>query len=283
MTKIKLAIIGSCVTREAFITRNNPEYKKLYEVGALSWQTSLVSFMSAPVVPAMARAIVPSSSMNEHATNTMNRDLEKTDRDEIEAYKPDYLLFDLYSDVRYGIAQLLDSYITNNSNNFRKTDYFKAGKGFTTLHMMSDSKKYMPILNDAMDAFFAWTKERLPDTRIVMNAFHYSSYYREGGVDFNFIKSHGDTSRDNLYRRLLQENGKYDELYSYIQEKFAPLTIDNRDKSYYGDAEHQYGRTPWHFGRPFFTDFMADLDRIVLEDKTGAAEPEHEPSATLAQ
>ncbi len=283
MTKSTLAIIGSCVTREAFITRNNPEYKDSYEVGALSWQTSLVSFMSAPVVPAMARAIVPSARMNENNTSTMTRDLEKTDRAEIEALKPDYLVFDLYADVRYGIAQLLDSYITNNSNGFRKTDYFTAGKGFTTLHMMGDTAAYMQILKDALDTFFAWTKEHLPHTRIVMHAFHYTSYYREGGVDLNFIKSHGDTSRDNLYRRLLQENGKYDELYSYIQEKFAPLTIDNRDKSYYGDAEHPYGRTPWHFGRPFFTDFMADLDRIVLEDKAGAAEPEQEPSATLAQ
>lgn len=275
-------MIGSCVTREAFITRNNPEYKKLYEVGALSWQTSLVSFMSAPVVPAMARAIVPSSSMNEHNIKTMNRDLAKTDREEIEALKPDYLLFDLYADVRYGIAQLLDSYITNNSNNFRKSDYFKAGKGFTTLHMMSASKAYTPILHEALDSFFAWAKERLPETRIVLNAFHYSSYYRDGGVDFNFIKSHGDTSRDSHYRRLLAENAKYDELYSYIKEKFDPLTIDNRDKSYYGDAGHQYGRTPWHFGRPFFTDFMADLDRIVLEDKTGASEPQDEPEAALA-
>lgn len=262
----KIAIIGSCVTREAFITRNNPHYKEVYDLGPLAWQTGLVSFLAPPVPARFAEAIVPGENVNEHGARTMARDLAKVDRTEIEDFKPDYLLFDLYSDVRYGIARFGDSAITNNPNSFRKTDFFTRGDGFETLHMAKASREYLPLLEDAVDRLVDWQRAVLPNTTLVLNCFRYSSYYRTSTGDLNFVKYQGDDKRDDLYRRLLLENDRYDRLYRSILARHTLKTIDNRERSYHADGAHPFGTAPWHFGRPFFQDFLADFDRMVLTD-----------------
>ncbi|NQW88830.1 hypothetical protein HQQ88_00760 [Curtobacterium sp. VKM Ac-2861] len=266
MSRIKVGIIGSCVTREAFITRNNPQYKDVYDLGPLAWQTGLVSFLSKPVAGDVAESIEPGAKVNEHGARTMARDIAKTDRADLEAFAPDYLLFDLYSDVRYGLARIGDATITNNPNSFRKTDYFAAGEGFTTLHMANASAEYVPLVEAAVDDLVEWQRRTLPQTTLVLNCFRYSSYYRTSTGDLNFVKYRGDQKRDDLYRRLLRENDRYDSLYRSITARHDLRTIDNRDRSYHSDGDHPYGISPWHFGRPFFQDFMADLDRMVLDD-----------------
>ncbi|QZQ56939.1 DUF6270 domain-containing protein [Curtobacterium sp. TC1] len=266
MSRIKVGIIGSCVTREAFITRNNPQYKDIYDLGPLAWQTGLVSFLSNPVAADVAASIEPGTKVNEHGARTMARDIAKTDRADLEAFAPDYLLFDLYSDVRYGLARIGDATITNNPNSFRKTDYFAAGNGFTTLHMANASAEYVPLVEAAVDELVEWQRRALPQTTLVLNCFRYSSYYRTSTGDLNFVKYRGDQKRDDLYRRLLRENDRYDSLYRSITARHDLRTIDNRDRSYHSDGDHPYGISPWHFGRPFFQDFMADLDRMVLDD-----------------
>lgn len=266
MSRIKVGIIGSCVTREAFITRNNPQYKDVYDLGPLAWQTGLVSFLSNPVAADVAASVEPGTKVNEHGARTMARDIAKTDRADLEAFAPDYLLFDLYSDVRYGLARIGDATITNNPNSFRKTDYFAAGNGFTTLHMANASAEYVPLVEAAVDELVEWQRRALPQTTLVLNCFRYSSYYRTSTGDLNFVKYRGDQKRDDLYRRLLRENDRYDSLYRSITARHDLRTIDNRDRSYHSDGDHPYGISPWHFGRPFFQDFMADLDRMVLDD-----------------
>lgn len=266
MSRIKVGIIGSCVTREAFITRNNPQYKDVYDLGPLAWQTGLVSFLSTPVAADVAASVEPGTKVNEHGARTMARDIAKTDRADLEAFAPDYLLFDLYSDVRYGLARIGDATITNNPNSFRKTDYFAAGDGFTTLHMANASAEYVPLVEAAVDELVEWQRRALPQTTLVLNCFRYSSYYRTSTGDLNFVKYRGDQKRDDLYRRLLRENDRYDSLYRSITARHDLRTIDNRDRSYHSDGDHPFGISPWHFGRPFFQDFMADLDRMVLDD-----------------
>lgn len=266
MSRIKVGIIGSCVTREAFITRNNPQYKDVYDLGPLAWQTGLVSFLSTPVAADVAASIEPGTKVNEHGARTMARDIAKTDRADLEEFAPDYLLFDLYSDVRYGLARIGDATITNNPNSFRKTDYFAAGDGFTTLHMANASAEYVPLVEAAVDELVEWQRRALPQTTLVLNCFRYSSYYRTSTGDLNFVKYRADQKRDDLYRRLLRENDRYDSLYRSITDRHDLRTIDNRDRSYHSDGDHPYGISPWHFGRPFFQDFMADLDRMVLDD-----------------
>jgi hypothetical protein len=271
VSRIKVAIVGSCVTREAFITRNNPTYKDVYDLGPLAWQTSVVSFLSDPVDPVTAASIMPSDRMNEHATRTMNRDIAKTDRTDIEEFQPDYLLFDLYSDVRYGIARIGDAVITNNPNSFRKTDFFESKAGYSTLHMAGAHQEYLPLLEAKIDEFIAWQRAALPDTTLVLNCFRYSSYYRTSTGDLNFVKYKDAPARDDLYRRLLRENDRYDDLYRKVLGRYDLRTIDNRDRSYHSDGAHPYGVSPWHFGRPFFTDLVADLDRMVLHDQMDAS------------
>ncbi|WP_146247603.1 DUF6270 domain-containing protein [Curtobacterium sp. MCLR17_040] len=276
VSRIKVAIIGSCVTREAFITRNNPHYKDVYDLGPLAWQTGLVSFLSAPVAPDIAQRIQPGDKVNEHGARTMARDIAKSDRAELESFAPDYLLFDLYSDVRYGLARIGDATITNNPNSFRKTDFFAAGEGFTTLHMANASAEYVPLLEQAVDELVAWQRQALPETTLVLNCFRYSSYYRTSTGDLEFVKYRGDQKRDDLYKRLLRENDRYDSLYRSIAARHDLRTIDNRDRSYHSDGAHPYGISPWHFGRPFFQDFMADLDRMVIGDALTAGDPADE-------
>lgn len=279
MPKIKVAIIGSCVTREAFITRNNPNYKEYYEVGPLAWQSSIVSFMSPPV-DQMVYNIVPSEEMNTHSTETMTSDMEKTSIQRIAEYKPDYLIIDFYADVRYGIAQIGEAFITNNPNNFRKTDYFKSKQEFIPYHMNSKYNDYMAIFKESLDKFMKWKSETLPETKVILNCFRYSTHYRENGEDVYFVKYKGENARDDLYKRILRENDTFDTLYRYAIEKYNLLAIDNRDKVYYSDGNHPYGVSPWHFGRTFFEDFMLDLHGIVVKSKleeNAAPEPVSQP------
>lgn len=265
MSARKVAIIGSCVTREAFITENNPRYKALYEVGPVGWQTSLVSFMSSPIPEAAASLIEPSESMNAHNTKTMRRDVAKTDRDEIRSEQPEILIFDLYSDLRYGFIEYAGTFLTNNSNNLRKTDFFKAGAGFTKTHMVSERDNYLPVFKEKFDAFVQWVRTELPNTTLVLNAFRFSDHFRTNGVDMNFVRYVGDTKNDRKWRAILRENDVLDELYRWISENYSINAIDLRDRTYFADGNHKYGVTPWHFGKPFFEDFLGRLNELMIQ------------------
>lgn len=265
MAKIKVSIIGSCVTREAFTTVNNPDYKETYEVGQTAFQTSITSLSSNPVPEGL---IDISDSLTAYKRGVFTTDLFKTIRADLVEYQPDFLVVDFYADVRYGLAKIGDSIITNNPNTFRRSDYFKTNRrSFDLYHVASRYTEFFEIFDRNFGNLMDWMAAELPNTKLVVNCFRYSSHYRENGVDKYFVQYRGDTVKDVLYTRILRENDVFDRLYKHVVDKYGVLTIDNRDKVYYSDGDHPYGVSPWHFGKPFFEDFMSTFHKIALKTK----------------
>ncbi|WP_312098346.1 DUF6270 domain-containing protein [Niallia sp.] len=279
MVKIKVSIIGSCVTREAFTTVNNPDYKETYEVGQTAFQTAITSFSSNPVPEGL---IDISPDFTAYKKGVFTTDLYKTTRAELIEYQPDFLVVDFYADVRYGLAKIGDSIITNNPNTFRRSNYFKNNiKSADLYHVASRYTEFFKIFDRNFESLIEWMAVELPQTKLVVNCFRYSAHYRENGVDKYFVKYRENTENDNVYKRILRENDVFDKLYKHVVDKYGVLTIDNRDKVYYADGDHPYGVSPWHFGKPYFKDFMSTFHTIAL--KTKVVEPKLEEAQLVLQ
>lgn len=142
--KIKIAVIGSCVTRDLFNSKFINNYKDFYECVSTVWQTSMISFMSEPST--LDDSLIElDGDVTKLQRNTLLRDLDKSYKDEIINKQPDYIIFDLYTDVKYGaIRTKKNTYLTNNPNGFRKTKYFKEQHFEEALNVFKD-KDYLNL------------------------------------------------------------------------------------------------------------------------------------------
>lgn len=254
MEKIKINVIGSCVTREIFITANNENYKDIYVLGTDVWQTSIPCFMSAPV-----RGVDRPTCLTPFKAKSIHADVTKSGRKSVEEEKPDYIIFDLYADIRYGYAQVGNGFVTNNPSTFRKTNFYKEKKYTKILHSNS-SEEHFKVFKTQFEKFINWKKTRLPKTKLILNRFRYASGYLENGVYKPFDKKEFPYVNNDLIQ--------FERYEQYIMEKYKNdvAILDMTDRIAFGDPEHRAGKSPWHFTREHFERSMYLLNEIIIKD-----------------
>ncbi|PGL72939.1 DUF6270 domain-containing protein [Bacillus sp. AFS055030] len=255
MGKIKVSIIGSCVSREAFTTNNNPDYKKMYEIGPVSFQTSIISFISKQVEKGI---IEFPKELSEYKKGVLTSDIYKNIRNEIVQYQPDYLILDLYADVRYGIVKTGDTFITNNPSTLRKTTFYKEKKHDYHIHSNNKFNEFFPIFKEKFAEFITWKNENLPNTKIVLNKFRFTKDYAKGNKLYEFDL--------NKYPYLDKENNNFEVIEKFLEENYDLRIINNLNVDYIGDGQHPYGVNPWHLEKSYQVNVMNEINKIALSD-----------------
>src|ERR671920_227614 len=146
---IKIAVMGSCITRDNFNSRFNTDYKQAYEAVLMQNQSSLISLMSKPLqVPADQISVG-----SEYDRWNVRTDLSKEFLDQVAELAPDYLILDFFGDVHFGVLDLGDGrYITNNRWKLWPTPFYKQlqeSEPPRWLRLDEDTEEYLALWRDA--------------------------------------------------------------------------------------------------------------------------------------
>jgi len=256
--KIKVAVIGSCVTRDLFNSKFVSNYKDFFECVSTAWQTSIISFMS-PRTWFEDHQKGFTEEVSKHQRNTTNRDIAKRYRDEIIETQPDFIIFDLYTDVKYGVVKTDKGFLTNNPNGFRKTVYYNNNHYEQAYNIFKD-EQYLDLFYESFSNFEKWVKENIPHCKIIITEFVETySYMTNNFYPVNFgLKTCEIVAKDNLM---------YNKIYSELKSRHNLYYLDMQKRTYFGDENHTYGNKPWHFTQQYYDDLFKELLNVTIQCK----------------
>lgn len=253
----RIAILGSCVSRDNFNTKFNPNYKDHYQCVAYQHQQSIISLMS-------DRVEYEKSDIDlekEFDRFTVETDLSKNFFERLLASNPDYLIIDFFADVFYGCLKFNEStYITNNSSKLWKTSYYAKIKDNTSeLRWENDADHYLNEWKKRVDELFTVLNEQFKDCRVIVNKSHFTDYCIVNDTLIRLSDS-GKCKRINVE----QTNVIWDEMNEYVIQKHDVLSLDMIDELYVSYESHPWGPFYVHFTKNYYHDFLRKL-KILTE------------------
>ncbi|RIL89013.1 hypothetical protein BUY80_15140, partial [Staphylococcus equorum] len=171
---VKIATIGSCITRDNFNTKFNPNYKSYFDVIAHQNQTTLPSLMSNELELNVNKAFLDKSP---YVQSLLYKEDSKEFLSILKEKEPDYLLMDLDPDVKFGLLKIEDNqYITANPN-FKDLPQFK---NLEHINIIENYKAYINIWKEAVAKFFDFMKTEVPNCEIILVKARFSDVFTDG-------------------------------------------------------------------------------------------------------
>lgn len=123
---VRVAILGSCISRDVFNTQFNSGYKDMWHCDLMQNQSSLISIMS-PELP------IPEDQFGDHMSDyqkgQVRSDTSKAFLEQLRQLRPDYLILDFFGDVHFGVLEAAPGqYVTNNRWMLHQTQWYAARK-----------------------------------------------------------------------------------------------------------------------------------------------------------
>lgn len=260
MAKINVAIVGVCVSRDPFNSRFVPEYKNWYNVVNTTFQMSIISLMSKSI-KLSEDELKDTCKKDAHRQNLMDELSKKYIKELIES-SPDYIILDLYSEIRYGIIAVKDTYLTNAQAKIRQTEFYKQKKYDKIIMYHNDKHEYLKLFDDYFSQFIDIIRTNLPKSKIILVKGRYAHSY----IDDDKIIRHMDFEKFSYIDR---ENRHWQELNDYIAQKHNIEALDMTKKEYFADPNYPFGFSPWHYEKQYYQDFIKELNSICLKDILG--------------
>ncbi|MDO9380911.1 MAG: DUF6270 domain-containing protein [Nocardioidaceae bacterium] len=257
---ITVAVMGSCITRDAFNTRFNPDYKRFYRCPLLQNQSSVLALMSPPVEV----EVVGIEPMAEYDRRNVETDLNREFLQQVVALQPDYLVLDFFGDVHFGCLELPDGrLVTDNYWKLWKTTWYaeqQAAGAFTPVKALADVDAYVERWTEALDRFVAHVREGSPRTRLVVHRGHYVSHKRRAGDGRLVPLNRGRRPQIDLART----NALWSRLDDVAVERSGAASIDLTGERWTSYDEHPWGPFFVHYPPEYYHRFLAELHRIHL-------------------
>lgn len=253
---IKIATISSCVTRDNFNSSFNPYYKDYFEVIAHQNQVSIPSLMSEPLELNIDKDFLDYDLVRQRHIKS---EFDKTFLQKIRKSQPEYIVIDLYGDIKLGLIQISkDSYITDNWKFKKIPELFNKKK----INIIDDFDIYIEIWKFYIDKLFVFLNKYLPNTKVII-------------VNARFNDKFPDNTSVDMYREksklpiqnIVKMNSLWNQLDSYIAKNYNVLNIDMTQEKYYLDKNHLWGKYYLHFEPKFYKDFLVNLLNIVYKDE----------------
>jgi hypothetical protein len=119
ITPTRVALLGSCTTRDVFNSKFNSDYKKYFKIVADQQHMSLLSVMSSPFEVNNEKI---EGDVTDFYKNVYKQDLQKDFLLRLKESNPEVLILDFYTDVFYGAIEVNDTaLITNKKWQYKKT------------------------------------------------------------------------------------------------------------------------------------------------------------------
>jgi hypothetical protein len=250
---VRVAVFGSCVTRDVFNRRFSPNYRDLFDCVLLANQSSLISLMSPPVDATAADL----TGINEPAQRDVLADLTRSFLDDVVRLQPEYLIVDFFADVHFGCSVLDGGIVTRNKWKILKTPFYRD----TWQRDLQRGRAYFERWDDAAARFVAHVRTHSPSTRIVLHAARNATSFRTAE---NEVVPFAKAERfERLNQRWDRFNGAFQDLADATIDVFTDETISS--------VEHPWGKFPVHYEFDYHAAFLSKLTAIALDDARRAA------------
>lgn len=251
----KVAVMGSCLTRDNFNSKFNRNYKMFFEVVAATHQTSMLSLMSEPINYLEKENL---EGFRDFDKWQLRQELNKEFLQLITTKEVDYLIMDSWVELYYSVINLGDGNFVSDNPKFKNLKFFK--NQHSKINILQNTDAYLNIWKEKVDAFFAYTQEHIPNVKIILNQSRFGDTMENGTTMTDYRKK-----RNFKMINVEKLNRLWDILDDYIINNYDVLVIDMKEKSYLLDENHPWGAFYVYYSKPFYDDFLHKLIKIDEE------------------
>lgn len=275
MKTIKIDIIGSCVTRDAFEFAKNMDNSNKYIVNNYISKTSFISLVSDSI--GRDKYNISQENMTDWEFRQIKYDLEKNWVEILKKSDSDIIIVD-FIDERYDLYRLDNSYITI-------SNIFKRSKFNTDEHLKKikrNSNEYNEIWEESIYNYIDLLKS-LNKPIIIHKAMWKNTYIKNSinksvsksiyikNILYNIYYGSLQNSKKNImhFRKKIQ---KKIELNNYILESYYKATLNTEGfesieviKKYHADRGHKWGLAPFHYESGYYEDFINQLESKICK------------------
>ncbi|UXU77267.1 XcbB/CpsF family capsular polysaccharide biosynthesis protein [Mammaliicoccus sciuri] len=258
---IKVATIGSCITRDNFNSKFNPYYKLFFDVIAHQNQTAIPSLMSEKLELKVTESFINKTN---YVQNLLLSEFDKSFLETLKKERPQYLLMDLDPDVKFGLLKIKDNnYITNNPN-FKGIDNLD---NTDVLNINDDFDQYFEIWSSAIRKFFEFINNEVPGCKVVLVKGRFTDTFTD------------DTTltelriKQNIPLQNFESMNKiWDKLDDYIVDNFDVEVLDMTNTNFKLDKNHVWGPYYLHYENKFYNKFLNKLVDITYKNQNSSVE-----------
>lgn len=197
-----IALLGSCVSRDAFHGDLNPGWRDRYELGPTHYQASLISLVGPPA-PLPAGGL---DDLDPHARACVVAEFTRPFLPALAAARPSHLLVDLFTDARFGVVRAGGSWVTDNAWKIGRSGAYAGYADAPRLDLERSPAEFLALWDAACDALAAVLAEESPETTVLVNAARGASHWRgpdgEHAFDVGAVRAL-NARWERLERRLL--------------------------------------------------------------------------------
>jgi hypothetical protein len=266
----KVAIIGSCITRDLWPIRGETE--RLLYVS----RTSLPSLF-APPVKGVRPAEPPPAGLGRHQHRALVADLEKTALADLVAFQPTHLIFD-FIDERFDLLAVNGALATHSweldVSGYLTQKAFTAARGVARL---SPACRRLWSRGAAeMAAFVRATP--LKDARLILHSARWAEFYRGGRGRPKPLPTAeilpGRPEQIEAHNRLL---AAYEAEFAALMPPMARVEAPQHRLA---DEDHRWGLSPFHYVADYYAEIWRQLEPLGVERQVSG--PAGAPSVQAA-
>lgn len=259
--KTKVALLGSCISRDVFNSHFVPNYKEFFEVITDVQRTTLISLMQDPVeIEECLIDISPHNSKNIARTRCISNDLNKFFLRNLIEMDVDYLIIDNYFEVLYGILYYDNTIISNNFWDLPETQFYQNMSDKLNLNLYENFDEYFCIWSKYCDLFFKFLALYCPNVKVILNQARQTN---------QVMKSDGSCYINNDFTKTMNStNPLLEKLDSYIMDNFNVHVLRFDYDNTYCDESHIWGFAPMHFHKNYHDTLFNKLKSIIFENQS---------------
>lgn len=253
--KVKVACYGSCITRDNFNSKLNPDYKDTYECVATSEHSSLISLGAPEVQYDDNKLDFTLSEFSLRNKEIAIKDFDRSFLTDLEKTQPDYLIMDFFPDVFFGVVFSEDNIMTHNDWYLCNTTFYKELPKKFVLKVDKNAEEYLSVWLPALGNFMNFMKNNVPNCEVIINKARFSDRILDN---------------DSIYQlpSLDNYNKIWDILDDYVISKYGLRYIELDHSKYYLAKNPTLGWKIFqlHYLDNYYQDFLNNLNELVTQE-----------------
>lgn len=273
MKTIKVDIIGSCVTRDAFEFAKEIDIKNKYIINNYISKTSVISLLSKKLE--YNTYSIDNRKITDWESRQITYDLEKNWIDILLESDSDIIILDLI-DERYDLYKIEETYITK-SNILNKSRFKTSTKA---QKIKRNSKECEKLWSEYLDKYI--NKLKKLDKKIIVHKAMWKDYYLNSNVNksvnnniyFKNIlygiyygniwgkKNDRIKFKRSIINKIESNNRILEKYYNSLTQagNFKMIDIDKYNNA---DKGHKWGLAPFHYESSYYKAFIIELEKII--------------------
>ncbi len=258
---LKIAIVGSCITRDLWPIRGGGAEQLLYIC-----RTSLPSLLAPPLEGFRPNRTLP-GDLHQHEHSALVADLQKTALSRLLAFQPTHIIFD-FIDERFDLVSASGTLVTHSAelarSGYLKRPGFRAARRIPRLSAPCDQ-----LWRDAAGVFAELIRcTELRRATLILHSARWATRQRDAAGQITDIRdveilSGEPAGTDDYNAQLARQEAAFTAL-------MPPMVHIEADAFRLADPNHQWGLSPFHYVPEYYDAVRSQLREMGLADAFSA-------------